>query len=483
MAALERLARACILPGFAGETAPGWLLRELDAGLAGVVLFGRNVRDPEQLRALTASIRVSPETVVAIDEEGGDVTRLETARGSSVPGALALGEIDDPALTEAVAGTMADALREVGVTHDLAPVADVNTSSRNPVIGVRSFGSNPQLVARHVAASVTGLQAGGIAACVKHFPGHGGTEVDSHHGLPTIDATRDELTRVELVPFVAAFEAGALSLMTAHIVVPALDALPATLSRTILTGLLREELGFEGMVVTDALEMGAIAGTYGMGEAAVGALAAGADALCLGHDIDESHVALVRDAIVAAVREGRLTEDRLAEATGRVAASHAPPPAVNRAGSLGEVGLAAARRALQVAGDPGAAGPVLVLELEGTLSVAAGPPAHDLADVLRGLGADADTLHLGPSDLTGVVAAVQARPGRRPVVVVRDVDRHPWQRTAAAAVAAADPGAVVVDVGYPSGEPLCAPRVVTTFGAGRASLTAAAELLMRESQP
>ena len=170
-ATLERLARACILPGFAGKAAPEWLRRELDAGLGGVVLFARNVRDPEQLRALTASIRVSPETVVAIDEEGGDVTRLEAARGSSVPGALALGAVDDVALTESVALAVAVALREAGITHDLAPVADVNTNPLNPVIGVRSFGSDPALVARHVAAFTVGLQEGGVAACAKHFPG------------------------------------------------------------------------------------------------------------------------------------------------------------------------------------------------------------------------------------------------------------------------------------------------------------------------
>ena len=481
---LERLARACILPGFAGEAAPAWLLRELESGLGGVVLFARNVRDGEQLKALTASIRVTPHVVVAIDEEGGDVTRLEAECGSSVPGALALGRVDDPSLTEAVARAVAGALREVGVTHDLAPVADVNTNTRNAVIGVRSFGGDPELVGRHVAASVRGLQSGGVAACVKHFPGHGATEVDSHHALPTVDASREELRAVELAPFVDAFRAGALSLMTAHIVVPALDTLPATLSRRILTGLLREELGYHGMVVTDALEMGAIAGTYGMGEAAVLALAAGADALCLGNDVDESHVALVHAAILDAVREGRLTDARLAEAAGRVAASHAPAPhATGANGALGEVGVAAARRALQVVGDVAADGPVVVVELAGTLSVAAGPPRHDLTDVLRERGVDAEAIHVGPSDLAGVVAAVQARPGRTPIVVVRDVDRHPWQRTAACAVAAADPTAVVVDVGYPSTDRLGAPNVVTTFGAGRASLTAAAELLIPRRQP
>jgi len=476
---LERLARACILPGFAGENAPAWLLRELEAGLGGVVLFSRNVRDPEQLQALSRSIRIRPEVVVAIDEEGGDVTRLEAARGSSVPGALALGEVDDPSLTDAVARAVADALREVGVTHDLAPVADVNTNPRNPVVGVRAFGSDPALVARHVAAFVAGLQSGGVAACVKHFPGHGAAAVDSHLGLPVIEASREELHAVELAPFAAAFEVGALSVMTAHIVVTALDAAPATLSRPVLTDLLRGELGYSGMVVTDALEMGAISDAYGMGEAAVLALVAGADALCLGHDIDESHVALVRSAIAAAVREGRLEEERLSEAAGRVAASHAPAAALSssRHGALGATGLAAARRALRVNGEIRGDGPLLVVELEGTLSVAAGPFAHDLTGVLRDLRADAETIHLGASDLAGAVAAVQAHPKRRPVVVVRDVDRHPWQRAAASAVAAAHPQAVVVDVGYPSTEPLCAERVITTFGAGRASLTAAAELL------
>ena len=327
------------------------MLRDLDRGLGGVVLFARNVRDQEQLRQLCASIRVDDTTIVAIDEEGGDVTRLEAAQGSSVPGALALGEVDDPALTESVAGAVAAALRDAGITHDLAPVADVNTNPLNPVIGVRSFGSDPVRVARHVAAFVTGLQDGGVAACVKHFPGHGATEVDSHLGLPVVEATGEELRAVELVPFRAAFAAGARSVMTAHLVVPALDARPATLSRIVLTDILRDELGFTGMAVTDALEMGAISGAYGMGEASVLALAAGADALCLGHDIDESHVRLVRAAIVEAVesgaaargaaRRGRDARRRVARSCG---AGRAPGGITHRDRSRGGAARPARRR-------------------------------------------------------------------------------------------------------------------------------------------
>ena len=182
---LECLASACIFPGAAGLAAPAWLRREVADGLGGVVLFSRNVRDREQLAALTAALRSErADVLVGIDEEGGDVTRLEAATGSSYPGNLALGAVDDVGLTERVAAAIAADLAAVGVDLDLAPVADVNTNPRNPVIGVRSFGSDAALVARHVAAFVTGLQGGGVVACAKHFPGHGATESRLPPGAP-----------------------------------------------------------------------------------------------------------------------------------------------------------------------------------------------------------------------------------------------------------------------------------------------------------
>ena len=175
-AELERLASSCILPGFEGPVVPDWVRRRLAEGLGGVVLYAWNVESRDQLRALTDDLRSErADLLIAIDEEGGDVTRLEAATGSSYPGNGALGVVDDVELTERVAAAIGAELAEVGVNLDFAPVADVNTNPQNPVIGIRSFGSDGDLVARHVAAFVRGLQSSGVAACAKHFPGHGDT--------------------------------------------------------------------------------------------------------------------------------------------------------------------------------------------------------------------------------------------------------------------------------------------------------------------
>ncbi|WP_328671336.1 glycoside hydrolase family 3 protein [Streptomyces sp. NBC_00328] len=320
---LTRDALTVLQPGFTGTTAPDWLLRRLGEGLASVGLFGRNISSPEQLAALTAQLRVERDDVlVAIDEEGGDVTRLEVRTGSSFPGNHALGAVDDVALTEEVALELGRRLAACGVNLNWAPSADVNSNPANPVIGVRSFGADTGLVARHTAAYVRGLQAAGVAACTKHFPGHGDTAVDSHHALPRIDADLSVLQSRELVPFRAAIAAGSRAVMSAHILVPALDPdRPATLSRRILTGLLREELGYEGLIVTDGMEMQAIAATYGIERGSVLAIAAGADAICVGGGLaDDDTVRRLRDALVSAVRSGELSEERLADAANRVRA-------------------------------------------------------------------------------------------------------------------------------------------------------------------
>lgn len=198
---LTRDALTVLQPGFPGTTAPDWLLRRLGEGLASVGLFGRNIASPAQLAALTAQLRAERDDVlVAIDEEGGDVTRLEVHTGSSFPGNHALGAIDDVQLTQEVAHELGHRLRVCGVNLNWAPSADVNSNPANPVIGVRSFGADPELVARHTAAYVTGLQTAGVAACTKHFPGHGDTSVDSHHALPRIDASRSVVLDRELAP-------------------------------------------------------------------------------------------------------------------------------------------------------------------------------------------------------------------------------------------------------------------------------------------
>ncbi|MET8543425.1 glycoside hydrolase family 3 protein, partial [Kitasatospora sp. NPDC004799] len=323
---LHRDALTVLQPGFVGTEPPEWLRRHLAAGLGSVALFDRNVVDLDQLSALTRALRAeNPDLLIAIDEESGDVTRLEAGSGSSWPGNLALGAIDDPALTRDVARELGRALAAAGVNYNWAPTADVNSNPRNPVIGVRSFGADPELCARHTGAWVEGLQSAGVAACSKHFPGHGDTAVDSHHGLPVIDVDLDVLRARDLIPFQAAIAAGTKAVMTAHIMIPALDPkLPATLSPAVLRDLLRAApadggLGYQGLIVSDAIEMGAIADTFGMGEGTVLALAAGADAICVGGGLaDEETVLMLRDAIVAGVRSGRLAEERLADAAARV---------------------------------------------------------------------------------------------------------------------------------------------------------------------
>src|SRR5919198_403481 len=339
MKELERLAAACLLPGFAGLTPPDWLRRWIERGLGGVVLFSRNVESPEQLAKLTAELRG---LLVVIDEEGG---------GAAIGADLAA----------------------VGVNLNFAPVADVNTNPRNPVIGIRSFGSEPELVARHVAAFVGGMQGAGVAACAKHFPGHGDTELDSHHELPTVGGD----IGAALLPFRAAIDAGTRAIMTAHIHVPELDDVPATVSRSILHGLLREELGFTGLVITDALDMEGVTATVGI-DAASRALAAGADALCLGAGLGPEPVERVHRSIVEAVSTGRLPEERLAEAAGPVAtmAPTAGPGARHVPGT--GVGLEGARRALLADGEVALTRPPLVVELRPEPSVAAGPANHGL---------------------------------------------------------------------------------------------------------
>jgi len=193
-------------------------------GLGGVVLFAWNVRDAEQVASLAAALRTErPELLVSTDEEGGDVTRLEAARGSSYPGNLALGVVDDVSLTETVAAAIGSDLAAAGINLDLAPVADVNTNPRNPVIGTRSFGDDPGSVARFCASWVIGSEGAGVATSPKHFPGHGATAHDTHHTTVDVLVERSVLEARELVPFRAAFAAGASSVMTAHVRYPAFD--------------------------------------------------------------------------------------------------------------------------------------------------------------------------------------------------------------------------------------------------------------------
>jgi beta-N-acetylhexosaminidase len=428
------LGAALVLPSFPGSEPPDWIRRFLGEGGRGIVLFAYNVDD---LPALAASVRAEREDVLlALDEEGGDVTRLEWREGSSYPSAAALGALDEPALTEEVAAAIAADLAAAGVNWNFAPVADVNVPA-NPVIGVRSFGSDALLVARHVAAAVRGFQRIGVAACAKHFPGHGSTVEDSHLSLPALVGPIE----AGLEPFRAAIAAGVASIMTAHIKVNT-DA--ATLDHAVLHDLLRTELGFDGVIVADALEMKGVSERHGLVDAAVLAVEAGADALIVGHDVGASDTLRIVDAL-----DRRVSRDRLEEAAARVAslaASARPRDAeVDRAAALG-----AAERAVHVDGDIAFAGDPAIVELRPVANIAAGEAEHGLAPRIVREGEpipDAD------------------------VYVVRDVHRHPWME------AVDRPGAVVVEIGLPVWRPRAARGYVSSLGGGRASLAAVEALL------
>lgn len=416
-------------------------LGSLVDGAGGIVLFARDIAE------WSASL---PGLLVAVDEEGGDVTRLEVEHGSSFPGNLALGAVDDVALTRRVGAAIGGELASAGVNFNLAPVADVIVDPANPIVGVRSFGSDPALVSRHTAAFVEGVQSVGVAACAKHFPGHGESVADSHLELPSVETDLETLWARALPPFAAAVEAGVRAVMTAHIRFAALDDEAATLSAKVI-GLLRSELGFSGLVITDALEMRAISGTVGLEEGAVRALIAGADALCLGADVTSEQVEAVRAAIARGV-----PEERLREAAARVAElaewASSPRPHRDR-----EAGAEAARRALRVEGDVKLTGEPVFIELRPTGTIAAGEAQHGLGgiQVREGEG-------LPPLDDLG-----------RVVVVVRDAHRHAWQGELVPA------GTVVVETGLPEWRPPAARGWIATYGAGRANLEAAAELFAR----
>ncbi|MCM8553398.1 glycoside hydrolase family 3 protein [Streptomyces sp. STCH 565 A] len=485
--ALTRDALTVLQPGFAGTTAPDWLLRRLGEGLASVALFGRNVTSPEQVAALTAQLRAEREDVlVAIDEEGGDVTRLEVRTGSSFPGNHALGAVDDVGLTREVAAALGRRLADSGVDFNWAPSADVNSNPDNPVIGVRAFGADTDLVARHTAAYVTGMQSAGVATCTKHFPGHGDTGIDSHHAVPLIDVDADVLAARDLVPFRAAVAAGSRAVMSAHILVPALDPdRPATLSRRILTELLRGELGYDGLIVTDGIEMRAIAGTYGIERGTALAIAAGADAICVGGGLsDEDTVRRLSDALVEAVRSGELPEERLADAAERVRSlsrwTTANRPAARPGDTAdGDVGLRAARRALRVTAAAD------FTPLTGAPYVAAFTPVANIAvGDETPWGVAAELRRLLPGTETGSFSgpdagaeALAAADGRRVVAVVRDEHRHPWMAAALDTLLAARPDTVVVEMGVPRAEPRGALHLAT-HGAARVCGLAAAEAVV-----
>jgi len=307
--ALRRQIGRLLVAGFNGEQIPielRALAREF--GLGGVILFARNVREPEQVAELThdaARLGGDLPAWVSVDQEGGRVARLKSPFTEWPPMAT-LGRSGDVALAERFARALAAELRAVGITLDYAPVLDIHTNPQNPIIGDRALAATAKDVAELGSTIVRVLQAEGVAACGKHFPGHGDTSTDSHLELPLIEHPPDRLRAVELEPFRAAIAAGVATIMTAHILLPALDETrPATLSKAVVTDLLRMELGFNGVILSDDLEMKAIASTYQVPAAAVMAVEAGCDGVLICSGDHETQAAAL-EALVYAVEQDRL---------------------------------------------------------------------------------------------------------------------------------------------------------------------------------
>ncbi|HJY44672.1 MAG TPA: beta-N-acetylhexosaminidase [Propionibacteriaceae bacterium] len=471
-----------LLPGFTGTALPVWLRDRLRAGLGGVCLYAQNISSLEQLHDLTDAIMAeNPSAIIAIDEEGGDVTRLFAATGAPFPGNAVLGRLDDLDTTHDTAAAIGWSLRGAGCTVNFAPCVDVNSRSDNPVIGVRSFGRDAELVAQHGRAWVAGLQSTGVAASAKHFPGHGDTAQDSHVSLPIVNRSLDALRRCELVPFAAGIEVGCRVIMTSHIMLPQLDPdHPATMSRVVLNDLLRGELGFSGVIVSDALDMAGASGLLGMAGAAVAALQAGCDLLCLGTENSDDQLAKIERAVASAVTTGKLASSRVSEAVNRVRglaadledareAAGQPPDSAPR-WSKGEAELV---RTFDI--QPGAAdwrakasGRYTVVRLEANPNIAVGATPW-------GPFASAHT-SFAAQPVWSVSAEQSALPPLQPeqpvFVVGRDIHQHPFAREAVDRLRSAHVDVLVVDMGWPSEDRRYAD--VATFGAsllmGRALL-------------
>ncbi|MEU4228697.1 beta-N-acetylhexosaminidase [Nonomuraea sp. NPDC026600] len=285
--------------------------------LGGVILFPANIKGVDQVVDLTNGLQQASKDVpllIGTDQENGLVSRMG-ALMTDFPGASEVGSTKDTALARAVAKATGEELRAVGVNLDFAPVADVNVDPRNPVIGKRAFGDQPGEVAKMVAASVKGFRDAKVAATAKHFPGHGDTNIDSHTGLPVIKHTKEQWERIDAPPFKAAIAAGVDAVMSAHIVFPKLDPSrdPATLSKPILTGLLRNKLGFQGVISTDALNMEGVRKKYNDAEIPVRAIQAGADLLLMPYDLPKAY-----NAVLAAVKSGRISQQRLDQSVTRL---------------------------------------------------------------------------------------------------------------------------------------------------------------------
>ena len=481
-----------LMAPFIGTELPDWMGEALDAGLASVILVGHNTPDAATARRLARAVHArSEECAVAIDEEGGDVTRLQAVTGSSLPTAWALGEVDDIELTREVGKALGDLLAACDLDLDLAPVLDVSTDPANPVIGTRAFGDDPDRVAAHAKAFATGLIEAGLGTCAKHFPGHGASATDSHTALPLIDLDARQFEREHLAPWRIAPWLD--SIMTAHVLVPAYGAGPASISPWSRPLLDRAVGGtYQGLVITDALDMAAVAADLGYGESVVRAIEAGADLLCLGTSLrldDEQMLREAHDALLGAIDSGRLPRETLrarAERTRsrlhslRIRRRFVPAPELEDAlRRVERLGAEAAARAVRARHASLTLDPAVVLDLRVRAQHASGARTQQLVEALRERGVQAvEPDYPDQLDLPG-------SPGRLPpqstaaqlLAITRLPRSDPEEGRRLAALAARHPEVIVVHTGVPDAAPDHR-RLVLAHGGGRTMMRAAVDLML-----
>ncbi|MBO3745034.1 beta-N-acetylhexosaminidase [Streptosporangiaceae bacterium NEAU-GS5] len=458
-----------------GVATPAQMIKKYRPG--GVILFpwSGNIVNGKQVAALTTGLRKASKIplLIGVDQENGIVSRLGPIV-TQLPGAMAIGATGDPANAHDAAKVTGEELRGLGFSLDFAPVADVNVNPRNPVIGARSYGSDPQKVATMVGAAVDGFHDAGIASVAKHFPGHGDTTVDSHTGLPVIQHTKRQWEKLDAPPFRAAIEHGVDAIMSAHVVMPKLDpsGAPSTLSHKILTGLLREQLGFKGVISTDALDMAGVRKKYGDAEVAVRAILAGADILLMPPDFPTAY-----QAVLKAVRSGRISQERLDESVRRILTLKQKHrlSATDLSGLKSDEHRDVARRIATASatgvGEPAVSGAVLVT----------GPAGKQLSALIPGSTAVAT----GDTPKTTEIAAASAAGARADSVVVTTEDAGPMQARLVQAMVQTGRPVVLVSMGAPYElARLSGYRgAVAVYSSGEPSLAAAAKVLTGAAKP
>jgi beta-N-acetylhexosaminidase len=464
---LNRLAHGVLFPALGRPKVPNWVPSRIEAGLGGFVIFGKDIADGPQFRQLATQLHgLRDHVLLSIDEEGGDVSRIAELGGFSMPGNRALGELNDVELTRQAAYQIGLSLVEAGIDWDLAPAVDTAVNPLSPN-GIRCFGADRGLVSRHTAAWVEGLQAAGVSACAKHYPGHGLSGADAHLATPLVDVSREELLASYLDPFRAAIEAGVDSIMVSHDLVPQVDDVPSTISKVLLTDILRGELGYDGVVITDALEMYGIADVAPLPEAAVRAIEAAA-------------------ALVEAVENGRLPLERLESANERLArlGTRAKADVSERDNELG------ARLAEQVTvthGDPRVrSDAVLIIRLEPTHSPAAGSSGWGVEQLLRDAGKIVESIGLsgqtynGPGMARAGVGEFRSEYGAdsQVVLMVRGAHRFDWQEKLIGELHGQHPDMIVVDMGVPGVDYSGFAGWIQTFGSARVCSEAATRRLL-----